>query len=247
MGSTTAGGIPYPVATDTPDVPRDIKALADWLQANSPRVAATAAVLPAGMAVGTKVWQTDEARVKVWNGTAWEYERGFYAMAAGSVAIGTISATSGISTAVTFPTSRFSQVPMVGSLSANNGFTANSAASVSTTGVSLKTYNPTGSAQSTGTVQWTAVQMTSASGPGLLLDAERDVVAGDQHESDVAAALAAAELSASYHATCHTGGCGNEGARIPMLLDPDPDAPPLVAVVCGVCGEPITDLEGITL
>lgn len=33
MGSTTASGFRYPVATDTPDVPRDIKALADDLEA----------------------------------------------------------------------------------------------------------------------------------------------------------------------------------------------------------------------
>jgi hypothetical protein len=34
---STASGLPYPTSTDTPDVPRDIKALADALEARLPR------------------------------------------------------------------------------------------------------------------------------------------------------------------------------------------------------------------
>lgn len=37
------------------------------------------------------------------------------------------------------------------------------------------------------------------------------------------------------HATCHTNGCENQGIPIPIPEDAG-------AVVCGVCGEPITDL-----
>jgi hypothetical protein len=35
--------------------------------------------------------------------------------------------------------------------------------------------------------------------------------------------------------TCHTDGCSNAGHAIPLLV------PEGGAVVCGVCGEPITD------
>lgn len=73
MGSTTAGGIPYPVSTDTPDVPRDVKALADWLQANTPRIVATYAALPAAnsLPAGTVVYVTADARSYMTTGTVW--------------------------------------------------------------------------------------------------------------------------------------------------------------------------------
>ena len=40
----TASGIPYPAETATPDVPRDIKALADHLDARLPQAQATGAL-----------------------------------------------------------------------------------------------------------------------------------------------------------------------------------------------------------
>lgn len=43
MGAQTSKGFPYPVSTDTPDVPRDVKALADRLDA----------VVPYAMAAGS--------------------------------------------------------------------------------------------------------------------------------------------------------------------------------------------------
>lgn len=36
--------------------------------------------------------------------------------------------------------------------------------------------------------------------------------------------------------TCHTPGCGNAAAPIPLDVDPD-----VSAFACGVCGQPITD------
>jgi hypothetical protein len=43
----------------------------------------------------------------------------------------------------------------------------------------------------------------------------------------------------TFTATCHTDGCAN--ADIPIELAYDPDGPPLSSVVCGVCGQVITD------
>jgi hypothetical protein len=43
----------------------------------------------------------------------------------------------------------------------------------------------------------------------------------------------------TFTATCHTDGCPN--ADIPIELAFDPTGPPLSSVVCGVCGQVITD------
>jgi hypothetical protein len=46
--------------------------------------------------------------------------------------------------------------------------------------------------------------------------------------------------------TCHTDGCANAGAPIAMLLSGvDADGNPWAAdsVVCGVCRQPVTDVE----
>lgn len=43
----------------------------------------------------------------------------------------------------------------------------------------------------------------------------------------------------TFTVTCHTEGCANGG--IPISLEYDPASPPQ-AVVCGVCGKPITDI-----
>ena len=167
----TARGFPYPAYTDSPDVPRDIKALSDFLDANMPIPGrlpnyANAAALPTGVPAGTLVWQTDIARVMLYDGTGWSYQRGFYSMAAGQVSLGALSGNAGVSIAVTFPVGRFTQTPMTTALASNNGYTATSAASLSTAGFSVKVWNPTGSVQSVGAVQWQAVQMTAASGAG---------------------------------------------------------------------------------
>lgn len=46
-----------------------------------------------------------------------------------------------------------------------------------------------------------------------------------------------------YTATCRTPGCVNEGVVVPMTYT-DEDGPP-AAVVCGPCGQPITETEGL--
>jgi hypothetical protein len=39
-------------------------------------------------------------------------------------------------------------------------------------------------------------------------------------------------------ATCHTEGCANADLAIPLQVPDEPDP----TVVCGVCGQPVTDL-----
>lgn len=46
--------------------------------------------------------------------------------------------------------------------------------------------------------------------------------------------------------TCHTEGCGNAGAPIELDLtytDDDGNLQTVDSVACGVCGQPITDIE----
>lgn len=56
-------------------------------------------------------------------------------------------------------------------------------------------------------------------------------------------------MSDTRTATCHTEGCANAEQPIEVVCDyPDPDNPdaPLTtvgAVQCGVCGQPITDIQ----
>ena len=48
-------------------------------------------------------------------------------------------------------------------------------------------------------------------------------------------------------ATCHTDGCGNADQAIDVELtytDPDGATHQLDGVVCGACGQPITDVVG---
>lgn len=44
--------------------------------------------------------------------------------------------------------------------------------------------------------------------------------------------------TASYVVTCETSGCGNEGVAIPITAPADNPY-----VVCGVCSQPITNIE----
>lgn len=50
---STAKGYPYPASTDTPDVPRDVKALADKVEALVPRIATGTAQVPANAAAAS--------------------------------------------------------------------------------------------------------------------------------------------------------------------------------------------------
>jgi hypothetical protein len=45
-----------------------------------------------------------------------------------------------------------------------------------------------------------------------------------------------------YTATCHTDGCGNADIGIPMTYE---EGSPPGGVQCGVCGQAITDTEGL--
>ena len=56
MGTLTAKGIPYPVDDDTPDVPRDMESMAEWLD------------LRPGIQVLTKVQRDALAGADLWNG-----------------------------------------------------------------------------------------------------------------------------------------------------------------------------------
>lgn len=43
--------------------------------------------------------------------------------------------------------------------------------------------------------------------------------------------------------TCHTQGCGNEGVPIELdIIDPE-TGEPVSSVLCGPCGQPITDVS----
>jgi hypothetical protein len=90
---------------------------------------------------------------------------GPYAMAAGTVSINTAGSTTGSAT-VTFPVGRFTQTPIVnvtGTYTQPSGRTV-SVSGVSSTGCTVYWYN--GGATATVPIQWTAIQMTSASGAG---------------------------------------------------------------------------------
>lgn len=42
--------------------------------------------------------------------------------------------------------------------------------------------------------------------------------------------------------TCHTGGCTNEGAAIELDITDPETGQPVDSVICGACGQPITDV-----
>jgi len=142
-----------------------------------------------------------------------------FAMAAGKVAIADRNPDQGGSVVVTYPAGRFTQAPVitVGTASVNSYAPAGTDGSTSTTSFIAKCYNPTTIAATGLVVHWTAVQMTSSSGPGR--------------------AEPAAETGPTVNATCHTAGCSNAGTAIPIADNPDVER-----VVCGVCSQTITDL-----
>lgn len=149
------------------------------------------------------------------------------AIAAGNTSV-TLTALSNGSTAFTLPAGRFSQVPVFAcNQSSGAGGTQTLIPRVlnpSTTGGTASFYSGNNTSVTvTSVVQWIAIQMTPASAPGIL-SAPTDLP--------------------SFVATCGTEGCPNFGHDIPLLFDPDQ---PPSRVECGVCGQPITRLEGITL
>jgi hypothetical protein len=142
-------------------------------------------------------------------------------MAAGATAPwASIAANSGASLTVTFPTSRFTSAPIMSTNGISSGYVATSSAAPNTTQCTLRCYNPTGGSI-TPSVHWMAIQMLPGSGAGLL--AVRELEPGET----------------AYRVTCHTAGCDNADAELEIFwLDADGDP----TVVCGVCGQPITDV-----
>lgn len=71
MASTARAAMPYPALTDTPDVPRDVKALADRVDAVTGLVSCTSAARPASPFVGMVAYETDTKNTIRWSGSAW--------------------------------------------------------------------------------------------------------------------------------------------------------------------------------
>lgn len=139
MGSTPTYALPYPELTDSANVPRDQKALAE---ATETSLAALAATVMQPVA---------------------------YRMAAGVATMPAISANGGAAVGVTWPVGRFTQPPVLVASAVSNGYGAASSSTTTTSGVgSIKYYNPTSTVPSTPLVYWIAVQMTASTGPGLL-------------------------------------------------------------------------------
>jgi hypothetical protein len=140
-----------------------------------------------------------------------------FAISAGSTPVQLTASTAG-NVAVTFPLNRFTQIPLVvGAVSGGSGgaFGCYSPhASPTTSGMTL--YLDRAAATTAAIpVHWIAMQMTSAAAPGLLAD----------------------EGFIDRVVTCHTVGCDNAGYPITLSVPDD-----LTAFVCGVCGQPITDI-----
>jgi len=137
----------------------------------------------------------------------------------GRVSVGSVAGNAGASMAVTFAAGRFTQTPIVTTAAVGAGYGASGHAGASTTGVTIRGYNPQGSGW-TISVDWHAIQALAGSGPGGLTIEPM--------------------AAAAYVVTCHTEGCENAGVPMPVAWDADIDGPE-VRAVCGVCGEPITD------
>ena len=140
---------------------------------------------------------------------------GPYRMAAGRVSVTPPAGGAGVSVAVTFPSGRFTQPPIVTVGVGSNGYGSPGMGIASMTGTQVRYWNPTNVVPTNPECTWIAVQMSPTAAPGLFAAEPDNAVA-----------------------TCHTDGCENAGQPIPLYLDE------LVsAVFCGVCEQPITDLD----
>lgn len=70
MPNTTNNSLPYPSASDTVDVPRDIQALADALDTKSLRISASTSS-PSAPTEGMLWYQTNTDALFIYTGTAW--------------------------------------------------------------------------------------------------------------------------------------------------------------------------------
>lgn len=142
-----------------------------------------------------------------------------YALWAGTGSVVITNAVSG-TCAFTYPVGRFTQPPIVTAMgiATGNHYTYIAQGTNTINGVTCGLAHRDGAvATATYTAHAHAIQMTSAAAPGR-------------------SAEEPAEGLSSRQATCHTAGCDNADAQIPILT-PDPDTP----ITCGVCGQPITD------
>lgn len=128
---------------------------------------------------------------------------------------------------VTYPAGRFTAAPVV-SLTSISYQTAIYATDTTAASATVYAYN-TGAFGNGVTYGFylLATQMTPTTGPGLLSPA------ATPRPADLPPTI-------SGTATCHTDGCGN--ADIPLTIEtPSAETP----VDCGVCGQPITDLDAV--
>lgn len=147
-----------------------------------------------------------------------------YRVQAGLTAFASAPTTdTGVLVTVTLAASRFTQPPIVVAVGTSTGYGAATVASVTTASFVGRYYNPTTVTPSTPSLYWLALQMSPASAPGR--------AAPDVYADPGIVAL---------EATCATPDCENAtvGILIPAMSDPTERWP----VVCGVCGEPITDI-----
>lgn len=189
---------PYPTAASTVDVPRDVKALADAVDA------------------------TVKGHYDTWSPWGAAVAKVPYAVHCNKVAVVDHGANGATSAAHTFPGGRFTQVPVIVCSAYASGSRLNAtvsmAAAPTVNGMTIYTINLQGVTATLCSVAWWAVQMTAGAAPGVLSGPEPNIVA-----------------------TCHTAGCDNEELAVPLVVPPDLDG-----VYCGVCGQPIEDVEPTT-
>lgn len=264
MGFTTFYGWPYPDPESPVNVPADIKALADKLELLKNGYAVPGGIIESGdpavatggnrgfrvvgksgaatVVKGSLTALGDAAMITLFHDATEKnrltlssngainvrltgIERPLaFATAAGNVPMATNGVT--VATAlVSFPTDRFTQAPLVvATLSTASAAAATTYSprvhTTSATGCTV-VMNSTQAWTSSFGLNWIAMQMTPGASGGLL------AVVRDSDEPVYELAV-----------TCETPGCGNEGDRLVVnTIDPD------IYVVCGVCGQQITNIE----
>lgn len=157
-------------------------------------------------------------------------------LAAQQVGMTTATVASGANSgtqAVTFTAGRFAVAPLVVATCQfpTGAYYPTLTGRTTTTGFTFTVINrdaaATAGSATTIEVAWHALQALVGAAPGL-------------------AALAVAGPGETVKvATCHTSGCPNEGEAMALLVSDgsDPERPTPTGYTCGVCGEPITDVQ----
>lgn len=144
-----------------------------------------------------------------------------FRLALGSFSATALAGNASMTQTITLPVAAgFDAAPLAFCMAWSNGYNASSASPSSATVISCRATNVTATTQATLTLYWLAIQWAPGSGPGPAV-----LLAADTHT-----------------ATCHTEGCDNAGHPIPMPLEETPEGD-LPGVTCGVCGQPITDVQ----